>query len=182
MSAVYVRMYVRMYVRTTYVRYIYVCTYVCTYIGLYYAYMLTLIWPCLFCICRLHLTTTWVHGKVFRKLLTTICPWNNTFRPQHAFRRNIGDIEISALTSFQPCTTSGGRKNANKNETLKNSNFDRLFTPQKLGVQTPNFGQTCFRISPTIHVSMSDNILFRICSVSKNRFSFVCQPQRDLSV
>jgi hypothetical protein len=34
--------------------------------------------------------------------------------PRHAFKRNIGGIEISGLTNFQLCTAFGGRENTKK--------------------------------------------------------------------
>ena len=46
-------------------------------------------------------------------------------------KRNVGELEIYALSKFQPCTTLGGRKNVeNLTENEKMVNFGRPFTPE----------------------------------------------------
>ena len=68
--------------------------------------------------------------------------------PQHAFEQNVGDIEISALSTFQPCTTSGGRKNAPKPKRRKTKTLnDRLplqnwsYRPQSLATHVSDYPQ-----------------------------------------
>ena len=70
--------------------------------------------------------------EIYLKLLTTVYPSNNAIRPQHAFERNIGELEISGLTNFQPCTTFGGRENAQKTKRQKTKTLnDRLPLKQR---------------------------------------------------
>ena len=100
----------------------------------------------------LYPSITFIYGvgprKLFSKLQTTVHPSNNAFRPQHAFERNIRELEISGLSKFQPCTTSGGRKNVPKPKRRKTKTLnDRLplknwsYRPQSLATHVSDYPQ-----------------------------------------